>query len=855
MSFVMGTMCYGQDNGYRRFGNCEKCGFHGPLKTYDTCEIGYLYLVPILPIGRKRVFDECCHCKHSREIPLGRYKRARASELPAALEVLKADHQDPALVAQSIRQLMNYACFEEFKAAAPLLEERYAREAGVLVELGAAYTFLGDLSSAETVLDRILFFADSFDFVKELFQQTLIRNLTRQKKFDDALELLSSVSLQNPELRTTFFFFIEGLLNEGRQADALAILNDFAEVEDLYSDELYSSYIEKIKSEALSEDYSSDYFGEEKSLESLPRTVPLWTPVAIDLLIGLLLLSVYVLYSLDLEERRRVWVVNGTQQSYQVEINGKDYVLRGQEKLRLYFPEGELQYRVKAHHFNSLSQSVHFSSSLFARPVDRRTFILNPDGLALLSLETGFYAAKGKAAQEGKRSWQIGKHFYQIEGIDFLFSPFPAEISMSSDDREVERRSLRLVAPRSFEERLAIVTVALKEGEEERYWKDHVLLETKDKEALQHLYSLFLPDRIEEFVRFLERGLKSRPVLVEWHELYQQVCQKHMPQIEIEQQYRDDLRQEPKNAPLKYLLGLLLKDREAAETLFRESEKGRKPIGYGWSALGHRRQCSGHFEEALTLNKKARAILIEHARVRSQLRASLLALKRYEELLTVLEAERSLAPNDLALMKSKLHILTVSGQRGRASKERTRFMQSVRHLLRKQVDLEEIAAELDAAIAYSLGDAETYCQLMEQSRRRNPCQIHILRGRLEDALIVLKNSNDNDFRNFLVFYCAAKKVKSFDKEAEQALQRAVELMQLGNLEMKMAGAMLGGDEALVKSNLESLSLPSEYKSLIALSLSFRFPKSADLCRRIAKKHNYQFEFPRLIVRQLLRIRD
>lgn len=111
----------------------------------------------------------------------------------------------------------------------------------------------------------------------------------------------------------------------------------------------------------------------------------------------------------------------------------------------------------------------------------------------------------------------------------------------------------------------------------------------------------------------LESGLSRRPMLIEWHRVYQELMGQLQSDVDLEATYRTTVEQEPENTVAKYLLGRLLDDMVEAETLFRASDNVPNATGYGYNAIAYQRLCSGQFTKALESSRKAVSLNWNHA--------------------------------------------------------------------------------------------------------------------------------------------------------------------------------------------------------------------------------------------------
>ncbi|MGH7213447.1 MAG: hypothetical protein ACREIT_01505 [Tepidisphaeraceae bacterium] len=81
-----GTWYYGKKNLIQYQGTCRACGAVTTLTSYDTRLYVVIILIPVIPLGRKRIVEECASCQRHFAVPLKDWQRAqqRTEEMIAA---------------------------------------------------------------------------------------------------------------------------------------------------------------------------------------------------------------------------------------------------------------------------------------------------------------------------------------------------------------------------------------------------------------------------------------------------------------------------------------------------------------------------------------------------------------------------------------------------------------------------------------------------------------------------------------------------------------------------------------------------------------------------------------------------
>src|SRR5947209_7712933 len=131
----IGTWYYGKRRILRRKGLCAFCNRVGDLESYDTTLYFVVLFVPLFPLGRKRVFEQCAHCKAHRVLSLKKWEALKDQHL--ALVLLKQSR--PEAAAALLRHV---------------LDEQLRDEAGLLYLLVEGYQAEGLHREALDLMDR-----------------------------------------------------------------------------------------------------------------------------------------------------------------------------------------------------------------------------------------------------------------------------------------------------------------------------------------------------------------------------------------------------------------------------------------------------------------------------------------------------------------------------------------------------------------------------------------------------------------------------------------------------------------------------------------------------------------------------
>ncbi len=73
----IGTWYYGKRNLQTHQGVCRACQRITTLSTYDTRLYVVVLMVPIIPLGRKRIIDQCAACSRHMVLPFPEWQCAQ----------------------------------------------------------------------------------------------------------------------------------------------------------------------------------------------------------------------------------------------------------------------------------------------------------------------------------------------------------------------------------------------------------------------------------------------------------------------------------------------------------------------------------------------------------------------------------------------------------------------------------------------------------------------------------------------------------------------------------------------------------------------------------------------------------
>src|SRR5436309_9081760 len=143
----IGTHYYGKKNLERRPGICQQCGRGVELVSYDTRLWFVFLLIPVIPLGRKRIVDYCPACTRHYALDADKWETAKQLEISGALEKYRSNPTPEAAI-EAHQQLLNFHQSAKAAEFRQTMGAKFADNAKVQAYLGDALLHLGKTDEA-----------------------------------------------------------------------------------------------------------------------------------------------------------------------------------------------------------------------------------------------------------------------------------------------------------------------------------------------------------------------------------------------------------------------------------------------------------------------------------------------------------------------------------------------------------------------------------------------------------------------------------------------------------------------------------------------------------------------------------
>ncbi|MGB0716213.1 MAG: hypothetical protein ACPGXK_10065, partial [Phycisphaerae bacterium] len=130
----IGTWYYGKKNLHQREDVCEQCGQPAVLSSYDTRTYFVIIFIPIIPLGRKHVIDECSSCSRHFAVPLKQWEGLLA-ESANAIDLYIQTPTDPERAQGAMQAAAQVHSANGLATLSPIIEKHLSKNVDVLIQL------------------------------------------------------------------------------------------------------------------------------------------------------------------------------------------------------------------------------------------------------------------------------------------------------------------------------------------------------------------------------------------------------------------------------------------------------------------------------------------------------------------------------------------------------------------------------------------------------------------------------------------------------------------------------------------------------------------------------------------------
>jgi|GEM_PF-1448104 len=590
----IGTGYYGRRDPSVVNGTCQFCNRQTKLSSYETWECICVFFIPLIPIKRWRILNQCAGCRKHHRIPLADFKQrveAGIGPLKAAVERAPADPE------ARIKLIQELAAYQMYVQAEAVAREGVAANPGhaQLNYLLARFLALrGDLAGATPVFRQAAAAAPKDADIR----LSLGRNLLARKEGAEAVRELAEAWRLAPANLQALYLLAEALVAEKRWSEALDAYQQLSMRNPAMATDRDVLRRMKQCKEALG--YPLTDAERKAGRRWWPfggggrRTAPTGAgsvsgkrvAVLLGVVVGLGVLATAGA-ALWKQQHANLWFDNGLKKTVRVTLDGESFDLPPNSPVQKAVRPGDHAIVVasKGPEIERFTARIP-TLDLFDALTANRIFIYNVAEAHVYQRETLGYAA-AEMNQTYSRQLIAFQRFFEQDDVRYVFEKAPDKIELDSGKGTTTRVAFN-VAPYDASQ---VGLIWFGEGKiKEADDAFRRVLAAEPCSAAAHanrLRTLRAGERFEESLADAHQWLACPNPGVTAHREYQdaQIALGHREDVLAEYQQR--LAAHPEEGANHYLYGRLLNDPERALPLYQEATRREPGLAWALAAQGH----------------------------------------------------------------------------------------------------------------------------------------------------------------------------------------------------------------------------------------------------------------------------
>ncbi|MCB9855817.1 MAG: hypothetical protein H6818_09025 [Phycisphaerales bacterium] len=843
--WIWGWSYYFIRNAHFVHGTCSQCRQYRPLLCYDAIQFFTFCFVPLFPVERHRITQECPQCEVGTRVSYSKYRRFLTKEVEPAISDACDRPSDKEAAKRALAMCLDVCYMDGFRRTADSVARGGSiSDADVAHLIAVGYEMLGEQEGAERVLLAALSKNDSGDIRRRLVHYYVAKGSPRKA----IPHLLRLIELEGNSALGFVFARIDDLQSLGRHRDVVALVDDIRErFPDIKSDVLMrlrndSSQIPDVARPTTTE------------RATFPMRLPgrRIVPAVIVPFLLLLVFSAYLGFCL-LSKPENTYLVNGLDTPYDVLVNGTAVTLppRVEIPMQARFGDNLIEAGPGAPPFEPIHLSI--QSRFFSRPFEDSVRIVNPDCLAAVVWEDVTYVENPPSTPNDNRNFYTGLDHYKFSRVDYVFADPPTSITATAGG--FGRRYSHIYVERKMSHaQIASFLQATRLPEDSiRYLRKLLPLEPS-YEALA-LASEVLPQ--EEFGPLLKHMTGRRPILIQAHRFWQSWIEIHQPGVDLDAVYRPLLRDEPGNRDLAYVAACVARTIDERRLLLEQSIREPNASAYGYYGLAYLDLCIGDFDKALSNAVKAVAQLKDDFDVRDVYEFALLADGKLKELETILLERAFGAEFDLDAAITAVRLIARHDRTAaeRKAKEVELVASSQWGIPTNHPTIVRNAYWCKIAILEGAGDRDGLLEMLESSEDVNQrMRRALIRSDLDSIQQLLRESTGqlripSSMISRLTYVIARRRGNR--EIADRCLIALLEDYNAGDASARRIATWLEGDTAPSAIAVAADESPGADVAATLCMFAERFPERSREYIALARKHEFMLTFPRFVLDGLL----
>lgn len=596
----VGTHYYGRKHRQDRTAICQSCGRAATLSSFET-RLWFVFLfIPVIPLGRKRITDQCSICSRHYVLPVKQWETARQTQTQYAMEQFRqSPSEESALMVHGT--LLAFQQHEEAAVFRRQMLERFHHNALLPAGLAQHLENNGLPEEARALWNR------AYELDPELPEARV--GLARHRMFEDRLDEARTLLkfLEEPGAEQQYdlgpLFQLSSVMQQkDRHEETLEIVQVLVKAfPNVASDHQFRKFVSKSEkavkrqesllpevSHSLGKLFTSQYSSGQRWGLGL-------TVAAILAAVGLGINNEYI------RRHRPLTILNATGGAVDVQVGSQPAVTVLDKHV---IPVTEGTHVVNITGTVTEQHTINVSSGYWSRWTSTPVWIINVGGEGVIVDVSVHYAVQPRNPDVR----MVADPVFVREHIDYPFEEAPDSLEVSSENSVLTKTVLSFFNPGTTPGGALAGYLTLKTYNPQQAWefaKRKLRRHPEDEQLIAYVADDVQAGLRSEFQQLLEDNLKHRPVLIHWHRLYQdlpEVSQDYAPLIA---RYDAMLAEEPTNAALLYLRGRIDGDDEQQRRFNQMAREADPGLPWPEYSASYEAMCAGEWEDSLKLMQSA----------------------------------------------------------------------------------------------------------------------------------------------------------------------------------------------------------------------------------------------------------
>ncbi|MGA7616457.1 MAG: tetratricopeptide repeat protein [Thermoanaerobaculia bacterium] len=571
----IGTHYYGKGNPTSFSDTCRFCGRNATISSYDTRECVCIFFIPVIPLKKHRILDECSRCRKHHRIALQDFKNAVDSDSRPLREAVERNPKDPAARIALVQALLSFQMWSEAEreADAGLAE---CPSADLYLLAGQIRMQRNHLGDALPLFER----AAALEPTNAAIQYSLGWSLFKLNRVEDAIVPLQRAAARSDDRRADYLLGLS-FHRQQRWAEALAAFEKVSRSQqDPSKDKGLLRLIGDCKKRL---NYPLSDLERKASRRVWPfgrkpriRTSGRARSVSGPLVVGVLAFAAIVIaVGIAFWNRSHVplYIGNGFGKQITVRIDGKSLVVPGGPPLKTTIAPGRHTLVALAGGTTIESFDAEVSDDgLWDALFGSRFLVYNPDEREIYRRARIGYAVR---RDESTYDEEIiaGKRFFEVKNVDFVFTAPPDSIDIDEHAGKASRVAFDVAADVAYEDYGFWCHQQKQTVEALRLLRKAVAIEPCSSRARENLIAVIHDsESAESALAEIEPWKKTCPNdVVEPNRTYQDLMWDLGRNEELTRDYGARVAAHPDSAIWHYLYGRIVGNPEAALQEYRRA--------------------------------------------------------------------------------------------------------------------------------------------------------------------------------------------------------------------------------------------------------------------------------------------